>query len=329
MCSQLPGRTAARHDGVAWRASSRRSLKKRSAKIRILAAALSAFAVSIAAMPAAAQVSDAREFFPLDDGNEWTYLKNGSTSTTEVVVPGTVFINGAATKRVQSSDGSVSYYTNDANGVRLHRQFEPGVDFGDGNLRNFTVTYRPPLQFAARQASVGDVINGAGTVTAVISGLGTFSLSYTFMSEIEAEEQVSVPLGTFLAVRDKLTLTLDGTIRGQPAGGQEVDTVWLTRYLGPVKLRQEVLSENIDDISVLTDVWVDTDGDGVNVIDDNCPADANDDQEDFDGDGEGDACDLDDDNDGVSDEEERLTGRDPLLNEAAALIPVLNILASD
>ncbi|MFK7805154.1 MAG: thrombospondin type 3 repeat-containing protein [Anaerolineae bacterium] len=46
---------------------------------------------------------------------------------------------------------------------------------------------------------------------------------------------------------------------------------------------------------------MDSDGDGVEDADDNCPAVANADQANFDGDNFGDACDPDDDNDGVAD----------------------------
>ncbi|WP_423738466.1 thrombospondin type 3 repeat-containing protein [Christiangramia lutea] len=48
----------------------------------------------------------------------------------------------------------------------------------------------------------------------------------------------------------------------------------------------------------------DTDGDGINDEDDNCPAVPNPDQLDTDGDGMGDVCDEDDDNDGVLDSED-------------------------
>jgi hypothetical protein len=46
---------------------------------------------------------------------------------------------------------------------------------------------------------------------------------------------------------------------------------------------------------------LDTDGDGVRDVSDNCAAVANPDQTDTDGDGQGDACDADDDNDGLAD----------------------------
>lgn len=64
---------------------------------------------------------------------------------------------------------------------------------------------------------------------------------------------------------------------------------------------------------------IDTDGDGVPDIEDNCPQLANPDQADHDGDGLGDACDDDDDNDGLTDAYETgVTGTDPLAADTGA-----------
>ena len=263
---------------------------------------------------------DTSEYFPLQSGNEWIYQINGNAALTETdtVLNGTVLVNGVATKAVQDSDGLVSYYTN-TDGVKLHRQFEPGVDFGDGVPRNFTVTYSPPLQLAAAQTFVGDTISGNGTVTFVIAGLGTFPINYSLTSTVEIEENVSVPLGNFLSVKLKATLTLTGSIMGQPVNETSTGTLWLARYFGPVKF---VGTDTLE----LTKVSIDSDGDGINVIDDNCPAVANPLQTDTDRDGEGDACDADDDNDGVSDDQELSTGRNPLVNEGAVSVIINSIL---
>ncbi len=56
---------------------------------------------------------------------------------------------------------------------------------------------------------------------------------------------------------------------------------------------------------------VDSDGDGVQDVSDNCPWDPNADQADADADGEGDVCDFDADNDGWDDRSEELFGSDP------------------
>jgi len=56
----------------------------------------------------------------------------------------------------------------------------------------------------------------------------------------------------------------------------------------------------------------DGDLDGVSDAEDNCPLDANADQQDYDNDGAGDACDDDDDNDGLSDMDEATAGTNPL-----------------
>ena len=56
-----------------------------------------------------------------------------------------------------------------------------------------------------------------------------------------------------------------------------------------------------DNFTFTVKPFTDTDGDGVQDSDDNCPSVRNDDQADNDSDGQGDACDDDDDNDGIRD----------------------------
>ena len=57
---------------------------------------------------------------------------------------------------------------------------------------------------------------------------------------------------------------------------------------------------------------LDTDGDGIGDVEDNCELVSNADQVNFDADLQGDACDLDDDGDGFTDEEELADGTNPL-----------------
>ncbi|MCB1851251.1 MAG: thrombospondin type 3 repeat-containing protein [Gammaproteobacteria bacterium] len=82
------------------------------------------------------------------------------------------------------------------------------------------------------------------------------------------------------------------------------------------------LSNNL--VSETTIVKQDRDDDSVIDGEDNCPTVANTDQTDTDNDGTGDACDSDDDNDGMSDQDELAVGRNPLVNESALLLGIIN-----
>jgi len=105
-------------------------------------------------------------------------------------------------------------------------------------------------------------------------------------------------------------------VRGRAAdvGTTDIDLVAGLEYLVLVGGQQETFWVDSDDCLVdptlmsvggldltLSCVAADTDSDGVDDLDDNCPEVANPDQDDLDGDGAGDACDSDDDGDGFDD----------------------------
>ncbi len=186
--------------------------------------------------------------------------------------------------------GEIAYvfnFTNDANGIRLHRQI------ADGD----TVTFSPPIVLANAIASIGQEIAANGTATLVSPGLGTFQLSYAATSRILNIESITVPAGQFETVKEDLTLTVSGTgIQTQT----EVDTNWLAKDIGPVKAT--VLFQGVTSTSELLSAFIDHDSDGISATIDNCPNAANPTQTDTDDDGQGDACDADDDNDGVPDD---------------------------
>jgi len=236
----------------------------------------------------------AAEFFPLGSGDQWTYELDDTPGTNSVVtvLPGTTLVNGVATTAVQTEEPlgtTVNYFTNDANGIRLHRQFDDGD----------TLTYSPPVQITAAAASFGQAFKTTGTVTFVAGGLGTFELDYSAESRVGAFELRDVPAGQFGAGRIELALTVSGTVNTLPFSFSETDTYWLARYLGAV--RSEIFFESMATKSELLSSTVDYDFDGHVSIDDNCPGSSNPAQTNTDGDWQGDACDPDDDDDGVPD----------------------------
>ena len=101
----------------------------------------------------------------------------------------------------------------------------------------------------------------------------------------------------------------------------ENEEVWIdfTVPSDPFNINAELKGIEPDDVnasnnSALTPLYtplVDSDGDGVDDDEDNCPNDSNASQTDSDDDGIGNACDDDDDNDGVDDDVEEEIGTDP------------------
>jgi len=145
------------------------------------------------------------DYYPLHTGNSWTYLIDGVTSDTDTVLSGTVNVNGIATKRIQtSSDGSLVFYTNDVNGLRLHK----AVLDGD------SVTFIPPARSLHPEINIGDVITSSGTASFYLPGYGTYPLNYTATISVLVAETVTVPLGTYPAIKIQYSTTITGTIEG-------------------------------------------------------------------------------------------------------------------
>ena len=153
-------------------------------------------------------------YFPLVSGTTWAYRANGSFNFSTTVLAGTTTINGVATTAVQESVGLTNYYTNDSNGIRLHRQ----VDVSNG----VTATFIPPVLLANASTDVAQTANSSGTAS---TNLGDFFYSASFT--ITGFETIAVPMGRFEVAR------VDGTL--VIAGLPSTLTIYLAQNAGIVK----------------------------------------------------------------------------------------------
>ncbi len=77
------------------------------------------------------------------------YQVDGATFTRTVLL-GTIAINGVPTKALQDDNGFTNYFTNDSNGIRLHRQLQPNVFIQDLGTVDLAVTFSPPFRSPMR-----------------------------------------------------------------------------------------------------------------------------------------------------------------------------------
>jgi virginiamycin B lyase len=166
-------------------------------------------------------LADVSTYFPLSSGNSWTYQKNGAGGFTRTVSAGTYSINGVSTKRIQASDGYQAYYTNDGNGIREHREYDPSTAT--------IVTFTPPLIFANAQSKLSLPLQSSGTASGTQGGY-PFSFPYSCSSAIEALDLITVPAGNFWAVRISTSVALGGMSSSQ--------TNWVANGLGALKTLQ-------------------------------------------------------------------------------------------
>jgi cyclophilin family peptidyl-prolyl cis-trans isomerase len=173
---------------------------------------------------------------PLVDGAFKTYSKNGVAGYTETVLSGTAIVNNIATKAIQSSDGSMTYVTNDANGIREHQGYDPNFYMPGAGIAPLTMTFSPPLLDAPANIINLQTYNSTGTLNYSIPLAGINSnLSYNFSSTPEAFETITVPAGTYNTIRIQSSLTMSGNVSGQSINQTVTGTSWIASGIGLVK----------------------------------------------------------------------------------------------
>jgi hypothetical protein len=145
----------------------------------------------------------AQDYLPLAPGTIWRYLKNGERTVTRRVLNKKVRVRGVETSPVKFIEENVKeYLTSDSNGIFLHRQYQPHIYVGGVGWVDVDTTFIPPIKLAEGNVWIGQSFHSSGTAKTVVLPMGNTSyFSYEADSTIEAEENITVPAGTFDTIR--------------------------------------------------------------------------------------------------------------------------------
>jgi hypothetical protein len=177
------------------------------------------------------------DYFPLEDGNLWTYRAVGPgyiLNTTQTVTGDSVF-NGRNTKELRSSAGpdgaEYAYYTNDEEGIRLHGFFIPTLG---------RITLEPPAVIAGKTMDVNETVESRGRASFSIFGIGEASLDYESSSTFQGGyENLSVPAGDYETIVLKTSLRIYGKIAGEEFDENTSGVDWYAKYTGIVQSQLE------------------------------------------------------------------------------------------
>lgn len=170
-------------------------------------------------------------FVPLAAGNSWTYsvVENGiASSETETVTPSMAYFGDSRVFEILSSDGSRSYELADAAGYR---------EFGGYSaMSGATYTFSPPAVIAPAAFELGQTHAGTSIATYAFAGAETLSGPVSHSTTAVGFESVSVPAGTFHALRiESQIATALSSASGVSISLSATQTHWLAENVGIVK----------------------------------------------------------------------------------------------
>lgn len=159
------------------------------------------------------------EYYPIAPKTIWDYSVNAAKERVTVLQK-TVLVEKVETNVLQySSDHSQNFYTSDENGIRLHGSFLP--------QHNVRLTMVPPITLAAGTSQIGQTATSQGEVYCLFgSGLNLHLLYYSTYT-IQGFETVTVPAGTFDALKISYSLSIGGDV--------ETGIIHLARSVGEVR----------------------------------------------------------------------------------------------
>ena len=173
-------------------------------------------------------VFNAAPYFPLTLGISKVMRRNGVVEPASTITD-TLVVNNVTTVGIpDASDGSITYFTNNALGIRLHRVYTPPTLIDGCGTVAETDTYGPPALLMPATVSVGQTVNSNGIVTADFGVCGSYPFGFSTTSTLESVEQVNVPAGQFEALKVRVNLSI-------PSLGSSNYVYWFASGIGPIK----------------------------------------------------------------------------------------------
>jgi hypothetical protein len=232
-------------------------MSRRTQKDRRRSAVQAVRALSVAACffglveAAAAGEFESTLYDPIEPGQFSTFSVPGQPNETATVQTGFETVNSVQTRVIAftggEDPGSRDNVTNDELGIRTHRLFIPNIIIPGFPVFDRTITFTPPIRDLFAAFDLGEVVQSQGN--AFIQDSDGFSITVSFdqTTTIGQFEEITVPFGTFPAVRIDQTLTLSDGVETEIS----TQTIWAAAGLGAVKVEDTtepttIVSELID-----------------------------------------------------------------------------------
>ena len=190
------------------------------------------FSICCCCLAVNAQAFPIVDYMPLSVGNSWTGVEDGESRTDTTVTSDYAYLGyGGGAWVIQSTTGEERYVVNDGLGLGeggASTPASPDLIYGTRMVLN------PPFIDLAADAILGETVSSSGTADLTM-GYGSVTLHYKGASTPEAFESVTVPAGTFTALRVAQELTVFGSTPFGYLSSSQTQTLWLAKGIGVVK----------------------------------------------------------------------------------------------
>ena len=184
--------------------------------------------------------------FPLSPNNYWQYQYGIDTQRTDTIsISGSKMINAVQTYNLVGTNSIWSgiehtYLTNDANGLRIHGEYlTEEYEIQPNDWSDIDATYSPPIIVLPPTLTIGGTATSSGKVNVNVIGLDrNYSLSYNASSKAVGYETITVPGGTYTALKVIISRTVTGTIEGGKINDNQNRTLWLVEGKGLIRVNE-------------------------------------------------------------------------------------------